>query len=120
MSETDIYKKRESMPFGSGKSPEKKSRRRRSSSQRAFDDTERKRRSKNTGIRRFIHLAKKKENEKYFWIVLGTFIATTIVAVMVWQFGIREAKVRADEAEFEKSIEYQRIPAADENEAGKR
>ena len=115
MSETDIYKKREAMPYGSGKAPDKKSKRRRSSSKRSFDDNERKRRSKNSGIRGFLQQSKKKENEKYFWIVLGSFIVITIVAVTVWQFGIREAKVRAEESEYIRNMEYERIPAAEDN-----
>jgi hypothetical protein len=120
MSETDIYKKREAMPYGSGNAPEKKSnRRRRSSGNRKFDDKSKKRRSKNSGLRRFIHLAKKKENEHYFWIVLGTFIVVMIVLVTVWQFGIREKMVRSDEAEYENSKEYERIPAAEEQESSR-
>jgi hypothetical protein len=120
MSDTDIYKKRESMPYGSGKAPEKKSRRRRSSSKRAFDDKERKRRSNNKGLRRFIHLAKKKEHERYFWIVLGVFIVVMILGVSIWQFGIREAKVRAEEAEYERSLKIERIPEADAQESDRR
>jgi hypothetical protein len=120
MPETDIYKKRESMPYGSGQAPQKKNRRKRSSSRRAFDDKDRKRRSKNTGLRRIIHLAKKKENEKVFWITLGGFIVLTIVLVSIWQFGVLEAKVRDAESEYERNLEYDRIPKADDNETRNR
>ena len=109
MSETDIYKKREPMPIG--KKPEKK-RKRRSSSQRAFDETNRKRRSKNSGLRRVLHLSRKSKNEKYVWSWLGILFVLVLVLVGVWQFLIQEHLIREEE-KADEYIEYHpRIPKA--------
>jgi hypothetical protein len=94
MSDTDIYKKREPMPYGS-RDPKRSSRRRRSSeSQRAFDDHSRKRRSRNSGLRRLLHLYRKSENEKYFWWTIAVTLAVVLMVLGVWQFVIREFQIR--------------------------
>jgi len=97
MSDTDIYKKREPMPYGS-RSPKRSSRRRRSTgSTRAFDDHTRKRRSRNSGFRRLLHLYRKKDNEKVFWwTILGT-VVVVVSLLAIWQFGIREYLIRNQE-----------------------
>lgn len=95
MSDTDIYKKREAMPYGSGNVPQKPKRRRKKS-RRQFDDQERKRRSKNKGIRRLLHLSRKKENEKYYWGFMITFIVVLLVAVILWQFVILNIKAESE------------------------
>jgi hypothetical protein len=94
MSDTDIYKNRERMPYGD-KRPRRSTRRRRSNSQRAFDDHSRKRRSRNSGLRRLLHLYRKKENERVFWLSLIIFIAVILTLLAIWQFWIREAIFRA-------------------------
>lgn len=99
MSDTDIYKNREAMPAG-GKSPRKK-RHRRSASRRAFDDHDRKRRSKNSGFRRFLHLARKSDNEKFFWGSMGITVVVILVLIAIWQFWIAEALVRSAEQKNE-------------------
>lgn len=104
MSETDIYKSREAMPMG--KKPEKKRRRRRSGSNRAFDDKNRKRRSKNSGLRRFLHLSRKSENEKIFWWTAGILLSVLLISIAIWQFFVSEQLIRQKEAETE-YIEYQ-------------
>ncbi len=97
MSDTDIYKKREPMPYGS-RDPKPSRRRRRSSRpQRAFDDPSRKRRSKNSGLRRLLHLYRKKENEKYVWWSALTVVVVVVVALAIWQFVIRELMIREQE-----------------------
>ena len=112
MAETDIYKQREPLPYG-GKSPRKKQRRRRSASHRRFDDPK-KRRSRNSGVRRLVHLSRKGENEKYFWTLLGVVMITLLLLVGIWQFFIRESMIRAEEREDD-YIEYQRdVPESGE------
>ena len=106
MSDTDIYKKREPMPYGS-RHPKRPSRRRRSSeSQRAFDDHSRKRRSRNSGLRRILHLYRKSENEKYFWWTIGTTLAVVLLVLAVWQFVIREVQIRK-QSEQDDYLQYQ-------------
>lgn len=94
MSDTDIYKKREPMPYGN-RNPKHSGRRRRTSeSRRSFDDKTRKRRSKNSGLRRLLHLYRKEENEKFFWWSILTVITVLLVSLAIWQFVIRELKIR--------------------------
>jgi|GEM_PF-2628047 len=116
MSDSDIYKNREALPFGN-KSP-KKPRRRRKESRRAFDDHERKRRSKNSGLRRMLHLARKKDNEKYFWGSIGTVFIVVLVVIAVWQFVIMEHLVRTQEKKDD-YLQYQpSIPEKASPESG--
>ncbi len=91
---SDIYKQREPMPYGN-RSPKRSGRRRRSSGpKQPFDDHSRKRRSTNSGLRRLLHLYRKKENEKVFWwSVLGT-VVVVVGLLAIWQFGIREYQIR--------------------------
>lgn len=105
MSDTDIYKNREAMPMG--KKPEKKKRRRRSRSQRSFDDhSSRKRRSKNSGFRRFLHLSRKSDSEKMIWSTMGVLLLAMLIIIAIWQFVIAEQLIRKQEKEAE-YIEYQ-------------
>ncbi|MEI6891174.1 MAG: hypothetical protein V5783_03290 [Pontiella sp.] len=117
MSDTDIYKNREPIPMGK-KVPKKK--RRRSSSRRAFDDQSgRKRRSKNSGLRRGIHLFRKSENEKAIWILFSVLIVLVLVSVGVWQFFLSEILIREQQA-ADNAVEYQpKIPAAGEEDTRK-
>ncbi len=110
MSDTDIYKNREPMP--AAKKPSKKRRRRRSAPQRAFDDKERKRRSRNSGLRRLLHLFRKSENEKVIWSVVGVLFVVILVSAAVWQFVIRERMIIQNE-QSDDYMRYQRdIPAS--------
>ena len=95
MSDTDIYKNRERMPYGN-KRPRRSSRRRRSDSQRAFDDHTRKRRSSNSGLRRLLHLYRKKESEKVVWLSVLTCTVVILVVLAIWQFWIRELIIRSE------------------------
>lgn len=118
MSDTDIYKNREAIPMGN--KPPKKKRRRRSTSRQAFDDRTRKRRSKNSGMRRMLHLFRKNENEKVVWISFGVLFVVILVGIAIWQFLISEILVRDQETQ-DQYIEYQpRIPDVAEDEPARR
>ena len=118
MSETDIYKNREAMPVGN--KPPKKKRRRRAASQRAFDDRTRKRRSKNSGLRRTLHLFRKNENEKVIWVSFGVLFVAILTIIAIWQFLISEKLVRDKETK-EEYIKYQpRIYDVTEGESTRR
>lgn len=106
MSETDIYKQREPMPMGKKPDKKNKHRRRRTSPQRAFDDKSRKRRSKNSGLRRILHLSRKSENEKVIWTVFGIGMFFIIVLIALWQFFIQEKLIREEESQND-YMEYQ-------------
>jgi len=101
---SDIYKNNQRMP--SSNPPPKQ--RRRASSRRAFDDKgDRQRRSRNTGLRRMLHLIRKGENEKVFWWSMLVAFVVILVAVAVWQFVVLEnrAKQKSEESEY---VKYQR------------
>ncbi|MDH3981852.1 MAG: hypothetical protein OES84_03005 [Kiritimatiellaceae bacterium] len=111
MSETDIYKNREALPSGAPKPP-RKNRKRRSNSQRAFDDRPRERRSRNSGMRRFLHLSRKKDNEKVFWWTILISILVVLSLIAFWQFVIFENMVRSEEQKDD-YMKYQRdIPSS--------
>ncbi len=94
------------MPFGGSKSHKKK-RRRRSSAQHVFDeDHNRKRRSKNSGIRRLSHLSRKPDNEKIFWGSIGAVTLVVLAIIAIWQFVIVEHLARSEETEND-YIQYQ-------------
>ncbi|MBN2162784.1 MAG: hypothetical protein JXR25_15230 [Pontiellaceae bacterium] len=111
MSDTDIYKKREPMPIGTRR-PKHSGRRRRSNREkRPFDDQNRKRRSRNSGFRRLLHLYRKRDNEKIFWWSLFISTLVLLVGLAVWQFVIREATIRQQE-KGDDYIEYQQTKDA--------
>ena len=110
MSDTDIYKNREPLPYGN-KRP-KRSSRRRSDSSRAFDDHSRKRRSKNSGLRRLIHLYRKKENEKLIWWSVLVSVAVILIVLAIWQFWIRELMIRSQNEEMHYAQPQLAIPEA--------
>jgi len=111
MSDTDIYKNRERMPYGN-KRPRRSTRRRRTDSQRAFDDHSRKRRSKNSGLRRLLHLYRKKENEKVVWWSVLVSAVVIIIAVAIWQFGIRELIIRSQNEQMQYIQSQSAVPEA--------
>ena len=111
MSDTDIYKNRERMPYGI-KRPRRSTRRKSSNPQRAFDDHSRKRRSKNSGLRRFLHLYRKKENEKTVWWSMLACAVVILVVLAIWQFWIRELMIRSQNEETHYSPPQISIPAA--------
>jgi hypothetical protein len=111
MSDTDIYKNRERMPYGN-KRPKRSTRRRRSDSQRAFDDHSRKRRSKNSGLRRLLHLYRKKDSEKVVWWSVLASAVVILVAVAIWQFGIRELIIRSENEQVQYKQSQHVVPEA--------
>jgi cytoskeletal protein RodZ len=113
MSDTDIYKNREALP----PSPVKhKRRRRRSTSESAqpFDQKVRKRRSKNSGFRRILHLSRKSENEKFIWWGLLISIVAVLLIVFVWQFIIQTAIYREQAKEDDYITVHESIPESDD------
>jgi len=92
MSDTDIYKSREQSQHTSNAS--RSGRRRRSSSHHPFDEKDRRRRSKNSGLRRFLHLYRKGENEKHFWRGLLVAIVVIMILIAIWQFWYMEHVAR--------------------------
>lgn len=114
---TDIYKNREPMPFSGANRPKKK-RRRRSQSRRAFDDhSQRKRRSRNSGFRRLLHLSRKSSNEKVFWSTIGIVTVVLLIALGIWQFWIREMQIRKQEKENNYMNYQPSLPSAAETGA---
>ena len=107
MSDTDIYKKREPMPYTNSPSKRAGARRRRSSrTRRAFDDNSRKRRSRNSGLRRLLHLYRKKDAERYVWWSALVTLVIGLILLAIWQFVIRENVIRQKEQQIE-SMQYQ-------------
>jgi hypothetical protein len=101
MSDTDIYKSHEPAQNGVVNPRSRKGRRRRSSSHSTFDETgERRRRSKNSGIRRLLHLSRKSSNEKSFWWGLLGITVAVLLVIAVWQFLYLEHVAR-DEAHMD-------------------
>lgn len=96
MSDTDIYKNREPMPYSPVKT-KRSHRRRRSTPQRAFDDHTRKRRSRNSGLRRVLHLYRKEGTEKVVWLTMLVVVVVLLASIAVWQFVIREHQIKAAE-----------------------
>ena len=115
MSDTDIYKNRERMPISS-KNPRRygKGRKCRSSaeSKRSFDDQSgRKRRSKNAGFRRFLHLYRKKESERIFWWVMGTILVGLLIGAGIWQFYVNPQRAKDQQRQHEALRESLLTPA---------
>jgi ATP-dependent Zn protease len=92
MSETDIYKNREQVTQASDdpRFRKQKKRRRRSSGRRAFDEHDHRRRSKNSGFRRLLHLSRKSGNEKSFWMSILIAIVILLTLIGIWQFWYME------------------------------
>ena len=81
------------------------------------EDHNRKRRSKNSGIRRLLHLSRKSDNEKFFWGSIGAVTLIVLVIIAIWQFVIAEHLVRSEESEND-YIHYQdSIPESPESGA---
>ena len=111
MSETDIYKSRERGQGASGASHSRKGRRRRSSNLRSFNETERRRRSKNSGFRRLLHVLRKSENERYFWKGFLFLVLVLLVGIGIWQFWYMEKVAREQSKESDQYISiYGELP----------
>lgn len=114
MSQTDIYKKREQVQSTSDDPRFRKGRRkRRSSSLRTFDKHDRNRRSKNSGLRRILHLSRKSENEKVIWWGLLIAIVVLLSLIGIWQFWYLDYVARKQSLENETFAPTYSIPQAD-------
>lgn len=119
MSDTDIYKQREPLPYGS-QSPKRPHRRRRTSAgDKPFDDHSRKRRSNNSGLRRLLHLYRKKDNEKVFWWAMLVIVVVFLGGLAIWQFVIREHLIHSQERKddylrYEQEVQEQPSPSGAE------
>ncbi|VGO21254.1 emp24/gp25L/p24 family protein [Pontiella sulfatireligans] len=100
MSDTDIYKQREPAQL-TGNDPKlrKSHRKRRSASRKSFDESGRKRRQKNSGLRRILHLSRKAENEKFFWWSVLWSIVVILGVIGVWQYWYLEHVAREQSEE---------------------
>jgi len=117
MEETDIYKNREPMPIGSGRT-QKKHRRRRSRSEFAFDeDRPRRRRSSNSGLRRVLHLARKPHNQRKILIAIGAVTVVFLVFCAFWEFVVVENKAREEEKEHQYTQQSPDIPSHEKSAA---
>ena len=110
---TDIYASREQVPQTTDDPRFRKGRRHRTSSLRTFDEHERRRRGKNAGIRRLLHLFRKTDNEKRIW--WGALVVTVVILAVIglWQFLYLEHVARKQSRKNEMYIPVQNIPAAE-------
>lgn len=112
---SDIYKQRPPMPAAK---PRPSRRRRRSTADGTFDENKpRRRRSRNSGLRRLVHLFRKDENERTIWVSALVIALLVLVAVGLWQFWYREQQVRKKTREQEQARPVQRIPRSPESAA---
>ena len=105
---SDIYKQRPEIPVA--KSVNRR-RRRRSAADGTFDETKtRRRRSKNSGLRRLLHLFRKEENEKRIWISALVVALVVLLIVGIWQFWYLEQEARQRAREQDKYQQPRGIP----------
>ena len=98
MSKTDIYNTRE--PIKSSSVSASKKRRRRSESSKTFGvEQPRKRRSRNSGLRRLLHLSRKSENDKKIWITIFVLIAVALTWIGIWQFWYLDYQIQKQSIE---------------------
>ena len=110
---SDIYKQR---PQITAAKPRPGRRRRRSSADGTFDENKpRRRRSRNAGLRRLIHLFRKDENERTSWVSALVIALLVLVVVGLWQFWYREQLVRKKTREKEQARPVQSIPRSPES-----
>ena len=111
MPSSDIYQVKESPWAKKEETPSAPKRRRRRSSE-TFDEAVNKdvsqthrRRRKNSGFRRFLHLMKKPEFSKRFWITAVSISGVILIILLVWdvffRYPDREAEYSGDAYEYE-------------------
>jgi hypothetical protein len=110
---TDIYASREQVQQTADDPRFRKGRRHRSSSLRTFDEHERRRRGKNAGFRRLLHLSRKSDNEKRIWWGALVVIVVLLAVIGLWQFLYVEHVARKQSRKNEMYIPVQNIPAAE-------
>ena len=110
MSATDIYKVKDL--------PEPKPEKRRRRSKRTFSEAtevvadHHKRRSRNSGVRRFRHQMKKPEYSRRFWFFTIAVLAAAVLTVFIWDMFFRYPKEPAP-IPGATSNPYPRIPHYD-------
>lgn len=99
MASSDIYSIKE--PPGQNKPDNPPTRRRRRT--KTFDDTvqndvskSHRRRSSNSGFRRFLHLMKKPELSRKFWMIVMGALGLILVLLIVWDFFFRYPDAEPD------------------------
>jgi len=99
MSKTDIYENNEQIH--QRPAPARKSRRRHKSSNepRSFDAPKTKRRSKNSGFRRFLHLYRKDRIQKKIWILIGFAFVLLLVVAGLLEFVFQDQWSKEGETE---------------------
>lgn len=108
MSSSDIYDIKEPPWVKAQNRAPLHRRRRRKPRIESFDEateskrSTRKRRSKNSGLRRFRHLMKQPEYSKRFWLTVASIVAILLIAVIVWDSFFRYPDVppSIDESAF--------------------
>ncbi len=95
MPSSDIYKEKESPRADREESPSVSQRRRRHRSE-SFDETVAKdlsqshrRRRKNSGFRRFLHLLKRPDFSKKFWMTVLSISGAILMALIIWDWFFR-------------------------------
>ncbi|MBC8206718.1 MAG: hypothetical protein ISR85_01045 [Kiritimatiellales bacterium] len=110
MPSSDIYNVKESPWAKKEETPPEPTRRRRHSSE-SFDEAMEKdvsrtnrRRRKNSGFRRFLHLMKKPEFSKRFWTTALSISGVILIVLLIWDFFFRypdpEAEYSGDAYEY--------------------
>ena len=109
MPSSDIYKVKDA-PWAKAQKESKKSRRRRHRSE-SYDEVMNKdlskthrRRSKNSGVRRFRHQMKKPEFSKKFWTILLSSFGAILLGLIIWDQFIR---YHVSEEETQPGIEFE-------------
>ncbi len=101
MADTDIYKSRERMPVSRENTRRYSKRKRRSS--HGDEERPRKRRSKNSGLRRLLHLYRKEKSQRIFlWIIVILVIALLVYAI-IWDLVVKPKKIYEKENPFTQS-----------------
>lgn len=97
MPSTDIYHVKEPA-WAKAQKPDSRKRRRRRPRTETFDETVNKdvsrthrRRSKNSGLRRFIHLMRKPEFSKKFWTIALSVFGSILLILLIWDWFFRYA-----------------------------
>lgn len=102
MADTDIYKNRERMPV-SRENTRRYSKKKRHSSH-GDGDRPRKRRSKNSGFRRLLHLYRKEKTQRIFWWTVILTIISLLIYAIIWDLVIKPKKLYEKENPFTPSL----------------
>lgn len=99
MADTDIYKSRERMPVSRENTRRYTKRKRRSNS----SDQPRKRRSRNSGFRRLLHLYRKEKKQRIFMWIVAVLIIALLVYAIIWDLVVKPQKLHEKDNPFNQS-----------------